>query len=143
MRLTQFLQESPGISDFTTSVDFGDGKFTRSGSFHSEEAAKREGRQLCTTEGSGKRYKITYPTGKTQVFTPAGKHLEENESNYVAMSSYQANRAKAAMELDKLKANMMKHHAAYMNTDRTNWGYAGDMERLTESLRDINSWMGE
>lgn len=137
------LEEAANISDFTVAVDFGDGTFKRSGSFHSEQAAKREGRQLCTTDGSGKKYKITYPTGKTKVFTPEGKKLEESESNYIAMSSYQAKAAQVDDEIEKLKLNMMKHRKEYLATDRTNWGYAGDMERLLKQLTEINDWLGK
>lgn len=72
-----------------------------------------------------------------------GKGLGESESNYIAMSSYQAKAAQVDDEIEKLKLNMMKHRKEYLATDRTNWGYAGDMERLLKQMTEINDWLGK
>ena len=139
MRFARFLSEV-STPDFDVSVDFGEGKFTPAGSFHSESAAKREGAALCKKDGSGKRYKVTNNvTGKSKVFSP--DTVTEGESNYVAMSAYKANTAKVQQQMDMLALNIQKHRERYMATDRQDWGYAGDLEKLNQQLTEINDWL--
>lgn len=66
----------------------------------------------------------------------------EAESNYVAMSAYKANAAKVQMEMDKLGANLLRHQDRYLKTDRTNWGFSGDLERVAQLLAEINDFLG-
>lgn len=138
MRFTNFLKEVTN-PDFDVSVDFGDGTFKPAGSFHSEQAAKREGRLLCTLDGNGKKYKVTNNvTGKSKTYSAASKELSESEANYVAMSAYRANLNKVLDQVEALKLNIAKHRDRYMATDRTDWGYSGDLERVKQHLSEIN-----
>lgn len=66
----------------------------------------------------------------------------EAESNYVAMSAYKANDAKIRSELEKLDLNLMRHRDRYLNTDRKNWGFSGDLEQVATQLKEINDFLG-
>lgn len=68
--------------------------------------------------------------------------VAEGDERYVAMAAYKANALKVRDELDKLELNLQHHRARYLKTDRTNWGHAGDLERVTSALADINDWLG-
>lgn len=143
MKFKEFLYESKLTTpDFEVSVDFGDGKFKSAGSFHSEQAAAREGRKLCTTDGSGKRYKVTNAvTGKSETYD-APSSVKEAESNYVAMSAYKANAMKVQTEIDKLEVNLMRHKERYLGTNRSSWGFSGDLEHVVKQLEEINDFLG-
>lgn len=67
--------------------------------------------------------------------------INEGEETYVAMAAYKAAELKVADEIEKLKLNLMKHHDAYMQTDRTSWGFAGDLNNVVSQLRDINDFI--
>ena len=68
--------------------------------------------------------------------------IEEAESNYIAMSAYKANDAKIRMELEKLDLNLMRHRERYLKTDRKNWGFSGDLERVATQLKELNDFLG-
>lgn len=65
----------------------------------------------------------------------------EGDERYIAMSAYKANAAKVQEELDKLELNMMRHRDKYLKTDRTNWGYSGDLEHVVKQLEEINDFL--
>ena len=141
MNFANFLTEFTN-PDFDVSVDFGDGKFARAGSFHSEQAAKREGRQLCTLDGNGKKYKVTNNvTGKAKTYSATSAELNEGEESYVAASAYKVNVAKVQEQLALLNQHIEKHQKEYAGTDQQNWAYSGDMARLAKELSAINEWM--
>lgn len=144
MKFKEFLVDGKKInhSDFDVSVDFGDGKFERVGSFFSDGAAQREGREMCGKTGNGKRYKVTNTvTGKSKIYSGSSDELSESEANYVAMSAYRANMSKVLDQIEDLKLNIAKHRDRYFGTDRTDWSYSGDMERLNQQLSEINDWL--
>lgn len=66
----------------------------------------------------------------------------EAESNYVAMSAYKANATKIQMELDKLEVNLMRHKERYLGTNRSSWGFSGDLEHVVKQLEEINDFLG-
>lgn len=67
----------------------------------------------------------------------------EGDERYVAMAAYKANASKVRDELDKLELNLQRHRARYLKTDRTDWGHAGDLERVATAIADINDWLGK
>lgn len=72
----------------------------------------------------------------------ANPPVVEAESNYVAMSAYKANATRVQLELDKLEVNLLRHKERYLKTDRSNWGFSGDLEHVAKQLEEINDFLG-
>lgn len=69
--------------------------------------------------------------------------LREGEEKYIASAAYKANLAKVVAQMERLNSNIARHQNDFARTNQKNWGYAGDMARLLESLEQINEWMDE
>lgn len=67
--------------------------------------------------------------------------VKEGKETYDAMAAYKVAEMKVAEELRKLRHNLMQHHDTYMKTDRTNWGFAGDLNHVVSQLQDINDFI--